>query len=392
MSFPVDENVGSGRHDRWGRYLIVPPGGSKEVAYTRVTTVAKALDDGGGLAPWKASMACTGLLMRRGLRAQWEALLAEHPNPWYDSPEGKKRCKRLVEECAAVGGANDRREVGTALHAITALVDLGKTPPHLAAETEAGVRGYRDGLARAGVEIVPGHVEVTVVLDDHRVAGTFDRLVTLPDFDRPLVADLKTGANLAYSWQSIAVQLAAYARANAIYQQGATAADDVRCPMPDVDRDHGLVVHLNADTNHLELHLVDIVSGWEAFEQSMWVREWRQHRHLASPYGQAPAVEKGVVANPPVPQAAPAEAPTPMRDRLQQRIDTVGEFSPEARTALATLWPADLPTLKTSDAHTHEQLHDIEQLLDRIEAEHRLPFADPNTLTSSRKQPSKGAP
>src|SRR6516162_6012262 len=52
------------RRDQWGRYLVVPPGGGKPTGYTRVTTVAKALDDTGGLAPWKATMAAGGIIMR----------------------------------------------------------------------------------------------------------------------------------------------------------------------------------------------------------------------------------------------------------------------------------------------------------------------------------------
>ena len=101
-SIPLEDMPGAGdrtRRDHHGRYLIVPLGGGKPVGYTRTTTVAKVLDDGGGLAPWKAAMASQGLIMRRGLRAQWEALMAEHNgDPWYAGQEAKAECKRLVEE------------------------------------------------------------------------------------------------------------------------------------------------------------------------------------------------------------------------------------------------------------------------------------------------------
>ncbi len=86
-SIPLEDLPGptdTTRRDQYGRYLVVPPTGGKPIGYTRVTTVAKALDDGGGLAShWKASMVATGLMMRPGLRAQWGMLIALYgSSPW----------------------------------------------------------------------------------------------------------------------------------------------------------------------------------------------------------------------------------------------------------------------------------------------------------------------
>ena len=33
------------RRDRWGRYLVLPEGGTKPIGYTRATTVAKGIED-----------------------------------------------------------------------------------------------------------------------------------------------------------------------------------------------------------------------------------------------------------------------------------------------------------------------------------------------------------
>jgi hypothetical protein len=41
------------KRDRWGRPLITPPDGGKPVPYTRVSTLAKALDDKTALMRWK---------------------------------------------------------------------------------------------------------------------------------------------------------------------------------------------------------------------------------------------------------------------------------------------------------------------------------------------------
>lgn len=285
-SIPLDAIMVDGKRlDQYKRYLIVPPDGGKPTGYTRVTTVAKVMDPGGGLMPWKATMAACGMILRRGLRAQWETLIAEFDNPWYATEASKAACKQLVEECAAVGGANDRAEMGLALHAITALLDQGKTPKHLTEETETDLKAYVETLAETGIVLDPSYVEKAVVLDDWLVAGTFDRIAHVPGFDLPLIADLKTGADLSYGWQSFAIQLAAYSRANHIYQQGSKTdgSEDQRLPMPQVDQQYGLILWLNAGGGALELHMVDLELGWEGFQQSMAVRMW-QKRRVAQPF------------------------------------------------------------------------------------------------------------
>jgi hypothetical protein len=395
-SIPLDSLPTPGdnaRRDQWGRYMIVPPGGGNPVAYTRVTTIAKTLDSFGGLAPWKASMTAAGIIMRRGLRAQWEALLAAHGDPWYAGEEAKAQCKRLVEDCAAVGGANDRREVGSSLHTLTALLDLGRPPSHLTEETERDLRAYADGLAIHNITIVPGQVELQVVLDSYQVAGTFDRLAVVPGFDLPLVADLKTGANLEYSWQSIAVQLAAYSRGEALYRQGPAkdGSADQRLSMPAVDQDWGLVFWLNAGEAQFELYLVDLNAGWEAFGHSMWARGWHDanpQRPLDQPVPTNPdnllAQLEASVAIEQAKHRHPTEATmhdqaiedNGLRAWLQQRIDQIGQHA-QARTALARAWPSDIPTLRASTTHTPDQLDDVELLLNDVERRYELSFPPP---------------
>ncbi|HEY2303218.1 MAG TPA: hypothetical protein VGH66_15065, partial [Acidimicrobiales bacterium] len=374
------------RRDRWGRYLIVPPAGGKPVPHTRVTTVAKALDSGGGLAGWKGAMTATGLIRRRGLRARWEALVAEYGDPWYHSEASKAACKALVEECAAAGGADDRKEVGTSLHTITALFDGDRAPDFLTEETERDVTAYIQGRAAHHVDIVAGMIEQTVVLDAWQVAGTFDRLAVVPGFDLPLIADLKTGANLDYSWGPIAVQLAAYAHADAIYRQGPAkdGSQDARLPMPAVDQHRGLVFWLDAGTGAFEMFLVDLDAGWEAFEHSMWARGWAKAK-VAVPLAEdlVPLLEASIASTEAadgaekVSKNEPVSGPT-RRDWLQDRIDLIGGHD-QARADLGRSWPPNLPTLRSSTDHTPEQLDAIERLLDGIERRHELPFgpADP---------------
>jgi hypothetical protein len=389
-SIPLSQMPGSDglRRNQYGHLLVVPPDGGKPVGYARVTTVAKALDDGGGLAPWKATMAAGGIIMRRGLRARWEALLAEHGDPWYAGDNVKRTCKELVEECAAVGGANDRKEIGSALHTITALVDSGRTPTHLTEETEHDINAYVGGMVEANITIVPGQIEVTVVLDTWKVAGTFDRLAKVPGFDLPLIADLKTGSSLDYSWQPFAVQLAAYSRANNVYVQGAAAdgSQDQRLPMPAVDQNYGLILWLPVGSGALEMHLVDLNAGWEAFEHSMWARNWRNARPaqpLSAPVPTADSnLEKALEASLAAvekPQIDTYQADEPglreaTRTWLQDRINAIGAHAP-AKKDLGQRWAeSGIPTLRSFAGHSFGQLAAIETLLDDVEARWEMPF------------------
>jgi hypothetical protein len=392
------------RRDGRGRYLIVPPEGGKPVGYQRVTRTASLLDDSWGIPPWMAAMATIGTLMRRGLRAQWEALLARsNGNPWYYSEETKRECKRLVDEAAAVGGANDRSELGTALHEITSLLDHGRELSHLSEDTAADVRAYQAALAEAGISFLPDMIERIVVLDRLRIAGTFDRGAIVPGFERPMIADLKTGADLSYAWQAIASQLSLYSRGEALYTQGAAedGSEDVREEPPDWDQENGLVIWLPAGTGTCQLFLVDLTAGWASVDHALWVQDWR-NRKVAMDYepgqldrwsapttdddletvleaslavieAQAAAVRADQIDVDPI--EAEAE-PLDFRGWLQERIDAIGQH-PQARQDLATSWPEGVPSLRTSTAHTVPQLDQIEHVLDTVERLHRLAFPSP---------------
>ena len=272
------------RRDQYGRYLIVPPGGTKPIGYTRATTVAKTFDGEGGLLPWKATMAMTGMMRRPGLRAKFEALLARFPErgPWYGNEQSKEQCKRLVEECAEAGGSADRADIGMALHSIIEQMNKGATPSLSQDVTTADIEAYQTTMADAGLVVDPHYCEATVAVDRWRVAGMSDMLrITVPH-EGDVVGDLKTGETLEWSWQPMCVQLAIYANGDNIYRQGPApdGSGDVREAMPKVSRQRGLIIHLPAGKAACTLHWVDLAAGWEAFERSMWAREWRARRDL----------------------------------------------------------------------------------------------------------------
>ena len=181
----------------------------------------------------------------------------------------------------------------------------------------------------------------------------------------------KTGTTWSYSWLSIAVQMAAYSRANDLYRQGAAedGSEDTREPMPAVDQQYGLIMWLNADKAALELFLVDLSAGWDAFELSMRAHNIRKRKDWSVELDQRPG---------PVVQdngdLTPLLEASVLRKWLQEWINVIGT-NHAARVDLSLHWPDHIPALRNSNAHTPDQLAAIEQLLRDVESRHGdLPF------------------
>ena len=76
--------------DRWGRPLIEPPDGGKAKPYTRVSTLAKTLDDKTALSKWLCRQTAIGLAQRpdlvRATRRASDRSATRWTKPW--SPPG----------------------------------------------------------------------------------------------------------------------------------------------------------------------------------------------------------------------------------------------------------------------------------------------------------------
>jgi hypothetical protein len=129
------------------------------------------------------------------------------------------------------------------------------------------------------VKILPQYIERIVVVPDLKVAGTLDRIVD-PGGQAPLqIADVKTGKDLSYGWLEIAIQLALYAHAEAMWNDQTQTYE----PVPALDLDHAMVMHLPVGKAQCDLYSVDIAAGWEAAQVCQAVRQWRSRRNLANP-------------------------------------------------------------------------------------------------------------
>lgn len=322
MTADVFADLATVERDRWGRPLIVPPGGGKAVAYTRATTLAGTLDDTWALEKWKMRMTALGLAARPDLQL---AVVAHRD----DKTKLSEICDQAVEAAQASAAAN----TGTALHALTEQLDRGTldldTVPR---DYRPDVTAYQNVIAAAGVKVEA--IEQFGVLDDLKVAGTWDRIFEIDG--RRYIADLKTGS-IEYGMGKIAAQLAIYSRCQ-VYD----VATKQRTPLDGVDQDRGIVIHLPAGTGKAFLWWVDINAGWEAVALAGQVRAWRARKNLASAFEYA---------------AVKPDPPTVDTDPLLARIAAAPDV-----TSLRLLWAENHAGGRWTDTHTAAAAARKEQL------------------------------
>lgn len=251
------------KRDRWGRYLLPDPETGKERAWTRATTLASTLADTYGLTQWQMRMVAKGLGMRPDLLA---LAAAAHV-------DDKQTLNRVANDAKEAAGSSAGANSGTALHSFTEAVDRGEEP-NVPEPWKADVEAYRAALTEHGITVHPDWIERITVVPRFGVAGTFDRIVTLAD-GRRVIADVKTGKDLSYSWSEIAIQLALYANATHMWNV------DRWEKMPVVDPSEALVLWVPVGKGVCELHTVDTVAGWTQAEVAYGVRQWRARKDLS---------------------------------------------------------------------------------------------------------------
>lgn len=358
--------------DRWGRYKISDPATGKERGYTRVTTIAKVLDDSSSLADWKTRMAITGIVQRADLLAQASTSL-----------DDRSKLNKIANDAIEAAGAYSRANLGTALHSITQQLDLGMKPQILQG-LQADIETYVASIAAWDFGMRKEWIEVLLINDEYEYAGTADRIVTTRD-NRICIFDLKTGTDLSYSFGSIAVQLAMYAHADWIYDW----KTGERTPLPEgLDMKEGIICHLPAGEATCKFYTVDLEAGWEAAKMSFATRDWRKRKDLFKPYQFSD--EKRRVVEPvvnPIPQADDSVSPKELQIRQEWMKQRIANLTREAQAMLILCWPEGCPKLQETSP---EQLQQLVKVIETVEAQHDIPFfdADP-TAPKPAKRKSK---
>ncbi len=253
--------------DRWRRPLIIPPGGGEPIPYTRVSTMSKALDDLSNLMAWKQRKTAQGLVMRPDLLTRISGALAngDPDSDW----RTKKDLNRICEEATEAAGATTGRSSGTGLHALTESIDRGEEPPFVPDADRARLDAYR--AATRGYQALDA--ETFVVIDELRVAGSFDRLWRCPD-GRVRVGDLKSGKSEKAFPLATATQIATYS-----HGQRYNPETGERAPLhDDLDLTTGLLIHM-PPSGGCEVVPLDLERGWAAARTAAYVhdtvRKWK---------------------------------------------------------------------------------------------------------------------
>ena len=239
--------------DRWGRPLITPEDGGKPIPYTRMSTLAKALDDKSALTKWKQRQVVVGMGARPDLVQVAQTIKGDD-----------RKLDEIVESAMVAAESERAANVGTALHSLSEQVDAGAEIGTLPEWARADMGAYKAALE--GIEILAA--EMFVVVDEIQAAGTFDRLVRLPD-GRVLVADLKTGRHEPKYPQGATQQIAGYSRGHLYDAEKGRVG---HLPSLGIDQSAGLLIHCPAGTGTCDLYLLDLSVGWSLAQVSVAVR------------------------------------------------------------------------------------------------------------------------
>jgi hypothetical protein len=328
-----------------GQYKIRSEDGKRYDLYMRVTNSITCLGDRFLIERKNERDVAIGLAQTPGLYA---LAVAAHPD---DRDAYNEICKKA--KTAAKG--SDKADQGTAKHTLTERVDRGEDPDAFPEPFRSDLLAYKQTLDAAGIEIL--EIEKYVVLPDLKVAGRFDRLVSFGS--KPMIADLKTGS-LDFGLGEMAAQLATYSRGKTIYDP----KTETHRPMPEVDQDTGIIIHLPVGKGVCTLWFLDLQAGWEAAGHAAWIRQWRKRKDLADPWRPGTRLDSLIER----------------RAGIVTRLETLKACCPQGYDELRHQWPAGIPTLKQSQAHGPDQLSAIDTVLCAIEDRYGAPFGpvDPN--------------
>lgn len=272
--------------DGWGRYKLPaldddgkPTG--KNMPYTRVSTVARAVMDEFALNQWKIRQTIAGI----GKRPDLQALAATCTDPDRD----RKTLESIARQAEATAESEKGANIGTAIHAGAQMADqTGDVPDGLVAPY---VIAYRKALADARLTIVPDAIERVVALPMKRsagilenTAGRYDRVVRLADGTYAIL-DIKSAKkdSIGYAWHEIKIQQAIYSRAPLWWVYPSSYVE----PLP-VRQDIALIAHVPQDVPaehaYCEIYAIDIEAGWRYALTAWSVREQRKQAKEVSPY------------------------------------------------------------------------------------------------------------
>lgn len=407
---------------RWnGSPAVMLPDRSKRVRYSRPSGAGKLLDDTTALDKWKIRTALLGAANDKSIIPQVVAANGD-----------KKVLNAIADTALEKGNVKVGADWGTALHTMTEQLDRGeRSLDEFPEEQRQRMVEYHECLGRYGLKPILEYIEVGIVQDVLRFAGTADRIMeaTLeietphgpPIMPGDLVGcDVKTNSSdLKFALLGYEIQSALYfGRDSQLYDTEA----EIRSPMPDgLRRDWGFIIHLPSDGEGCDLVWLDLERGQRGAELSRMVKDWRAEKievrspspdlqvgnasdgatlpddmpteldvecpkcsaeigaHCVTPSGTKAKTHAArherwnQIANVPAPKPEPT--PPPVDETIAWIKDRIAVLKgiDGAVDTLLMIWPKDLPGLKAG-GHTPEQIEQLDKLVASIEAQYGTQF------------------
>lgn len=265
--------------DRWGRYVLPDPETGQERGWTRATTWAKTISDTFKLHQWQERMVAKGLAMRPDLFAL------------VGTTDDKAELNRICEDAKNAAGSKVGANLGTAVHNYTEQLDRGVELRSISIPSSivGDVTSYGEALRSQGLEPVTSMIERVVLNSKLGVAGRLDRVLTnirpVGRWTEPgalFIGDVKTAANIGYSWLEVSIQLAIYAYADYFWNIETKTYEKI----PPLDLDEAIVMHVPVQQGYTDLYRIDIRQGWEYAQLCKTIRDARSNRKLAARLGE----------------------------------------------------------------------------------------------------------
>lgn len=276
--------------DRWGRPLVALPDGSGSEGYRRASSYGSPLEDPFRLDKWKLRQVAIGMMLRPALGV---ALAAVYPDLDSDNEGAAKDAKdevdRIVEEAMRVAGAEEKANIGTALHKICERIDRGLDPGFIPPAYEQDIIAYVDMIS--AFEVLS--IERIVVQDKYKVGGKLDRVVRLkrpmtvrraknrggvhyPAIVLPagtvVLGDQKTSQTMDYAGSKFALQCWCYAN-GVPYDPVAKVREDWGHEPP--NKDWAVIFSTPSGQGKASLHWVNLADATAIMEQCHQAHETR---------------------------------------------------------------------------------------------------------------------
>jgi hypothetical protein len=262
------------KRDRWGRYVLPDPETGEERGWTRATTWAKTISDTFKIHQWQERGVAKGLVARPDLYAL------------VGSTDDKKELNQICEQAKQAAGSKIGANLGTAVHNYTEQLDRGVEFRNIGVPSTVAndVISYGEMMTAYGLLPVRDLIERVVLNTKLGVAGRLDRILTntrpVGRWDEPgelFIGDVKTAANIGYSWLEVSIQLAIYANSDYFWNIEEQTYERI----PPLDLNEAIVMHVPVQQGESTPYRVDIAKGWMYAQLAGEIRAARADRKLA---------------------------------------------------------------------------------------------------------------